>query len=87
MRSLKELWHGNIEPTECDTSPLQGVQELTGADLQKRKKLKATMPDEQQELFKEYTGCVHKSQTITDCLLFKNSFRHGARMIVEVMYE
>ena len=50
-------------------------------------KLKATTPDEQQELFEEYTGCVRKSQTITDCLLFQNSFRQGARMIVEVMCE
>ena len=30
-------------------------------------KLKATTPDEQQELFEEYTGCVRKSQTIEIC--------------------
>ena len=38
MRIPEELWYSNIEPTEHDTSPLQGVQEIAGTDLQKRRK-------------------------------------------------
>jgi len=50
-------------------------------------KLKATMTDEQRELFEKYTDCAREHQTITDCLIFQNSFRLGARMMLEVMEE
>ena len=50
-------------------------------------KLKATMIDEQKELFEKYTNCVREHQAITDCLVFQNSFRLGARMMLEVMEE
>ena len=46
-----------------------------------------TMTDEQKELFDKYTDCVHEFQTITDCLIFQNSFKLGARMMLEVMEE
>ena len=44
-----------------------------------------TLTDEQKELFEKYTDCVREYQTITDCLLFQNSFKLGARMMVEIM--
>ncbi len=50
-------------------------------------KLKATMTDEQKELFDKYADCVREYQTITDCLLFQSSFKLGARMMSEVMEE
>ena len=50
-------------------------------------KLKATMTDEQKELFDKYADCVREYQTITDCLLFHSSFKLGARMMSEVMEE
>jgi hypothetical protein len=50
-------------------------------------KLKATMTDEQKELFEKYTDCVREHQTNTDCLIFQNGFKLGARMMLEVMEE
>ena len=75
MRLLEEFWYGNIEPTEYDTSSKD------------EEKLQATMTDEQKELFEKYTDCVREYQTITDCLIFQNSFKLGARMMLEVMEE
>ena len=43
--------------------------------------------DEQRELFSKYTDCVQEFQTISECLLFQNSFRLGAKMMLEVMEE
>ena len=48
-------------------------------------KLKTTMTNEQKEVFGKYTDCVREHQTITECLIFQNSFRLGARMMLEVM--
>ena len=50
-------------------------------------KLQDTMTDEQKELFERYTDCVREFQTITDCLIFQNSFKLGARMMVEILEE
>ena len=42
---------------------------------------------EQEELFKKYNDCVGEYQTITDYLIFQNSFKRGAGIMVEVMDE
>ena len=55
--------------------------------MQERRKLRATMTDEQKELFEKYNECVREHQTITECLIFQNSFKLGARMMLEVMEE
>ena len=50
-------------------------------------KLKATLTDEQKELFEKYTDCVRENQVITDCLIFQNGFKLGDRVMLEVMEE
>lgn len=47
--------------------------------------MQATMTDEQKELFSRYTDAVREYQAMAECLLFRNSFRLGARMMLEVM--
>ena len=84
MRLLEEFWYGNIEPTEYDTSSKE-YKKLQELICRNEEKLKAAMTDEQKELFEKYTDCVREYQTITDCLIFQNSFKLGARMMLEVM--
>lgn len=62
-------------------------KELLRLITKNEEKLQATFSDEQNELFSKYTDCVHEFQTISECLLFQNSFRLGARMMLEVMEE
>ena len=85
MSLLEEFWYGNIESMEYDTSSCKEYKKLLELICRNEEKLKATMTDEQKELFSKYTDCVREYQTITDCLLFQNSFKLGARMMVEVM--
>ncbi|MGN0681774.1 MAG: DUF6809 family protein [Candidatus Fimisoma sp.] len=87
MRILEEFWFGNIEPTEYDTSSCKEYKEVLRLIPRNEEKLLATMTDEQKELFSRYTDCVREFQTMTDCLLFQNSFKLGARMMLEVMKE
>ena len=84
MRLLEEFWYGNIEPTESDPSSKED-KKLLELICRNEDKLKATMTDEQKALFEKYTDCVREHQTITDCLIFQNSFKLGARMMLEVM--
>lgn len=81
---LEEFWYGNLEPAEYDTSPSPEYKELLQLISRNEDKLLATMTDEQKELFSRYTDCVREYQTMAECLLFQNSFRLGARMMLEV---
>ena len=85
MRILEEFWYGNIEPTEYDTSSNKEYEKLVELICRNEEKLKATMTDEQKELFEKYEVCVQARQTVTDCLIFRNRFKLGARMMLEVM--
>ena len=87
MRILEEFWYGNIEPTEYNISSNKEYKKLVGLICRNEEKLRATMTDEQKELFEKYTDCVREYQTITDCLIFQNIFRLGARMMLEIMEE
>lgn len=85
MKIFAEFWYGNIEPTEYDTSSCKEYKKLLELICRNKEKLRATMTDEQKELFAKYTNCVREYQTLTDCLIFQNSFKLGARMVLEVM--
>lgn len=84
MRLLEEFWYGNIEPTEYDTNVCKEVLRLI---TRNEEKLQATMTDKQKELFSRYTDAVREYQTMAECLLFQNSFKLGAKMMLEVMSE
>ena len=87
MKILEQLWYGNIEPTEYDASPCKEYKEVLQLMNRNEERLRATMTDEQTELFSRYTDCVREFQTMTECLLFQNSFKLGARIMLEVMEE
>jgi hypothetical protein len=87
MRILEEFWCGNIAPTEYDTSACKEYHETLKLIARNEEKLQATMTDGQKEIFSSYTDCVREFQTMTECLLFQNSFKLGARMLLEVMEE
>ena len=45
------------------------------------------MTDEQKDRFDRYQECVRELQTMTECLVFQNGFKLGARIMLEVMEE
>lgn len=85
MSILEDFWYGNIEPAEFDTSPSPEYREILLLISRNEDKLLATMTDAQKELFSRYTDCVREYQAMAECMLFRNSFRLGARMMLEVM--
>lgn len=87
MRILEEFWYANVEPMEYGSFSNEEYKELLRLITKNEEKLQATFSDEQRELFSKYTDCVQEFQTISECLLFQNSFRLGARMMLEVMEE
>lgn len=87
MKILEELWYGNIEPTEFGSSPSPEYRELRRLVDRNETNLRASMTDAQKELFTRYLESVLEYQTLSELMLFQNSFRLGARLMVEVMEE
>ena len=75
------------EPSVYDTSPCAEYKEALHLISWNEEKLQATMTDAQKELFSRYADSVREFQNMAECLLFQNSFRLGARMMLEVMEE
>ena len=87
MSILEEFWYGNIEPADYDASPGKEYKEMLQLISRNEDKLLATMTDTQKELFTRYADCVREYQTIAECMLFQNSFRLGAKIMLEVIEE
>lgn len=87
MNILEEFWYGNIEPAEYDVSPSKEYKEMLHLISRNEDKLLATMTDSQKELFTRYADCVREYQAMAECMLFQNSFRMGAQMMMAIMKE
>jgi hypothetical protein len=87
MNILEELWYGNIEPAEYDMSLSKEYKEMLQLISRNEDKLLDTMTDAQKELFIKYADCVREYQVMAECMLFQNSFRLGAKMMLAVMSE
>ena len=87
MNILEEFWYGNLDPAEYDASPSEEYKELLQVIGRNEEKLLATMTDTQKDLFSRYQDCVREFHAMAECLLFQNSFRLGARMMLEIMEE
>ena len=73
--------------TEYDTSPCKEYKKALQLINRNEEELHATMTDAQKELFSRYADSVREFQDMAECLLFQNSFRLGARMMLEIMEE
>ena len=87
MRILDEFWCGNIELADDDFSACKEIKEALRLITKNEEDLQVAITDEQKKLFLRYTNTVREYQTIAECLLFWNSFRLCARMMVEIMDE
>ena len=87
MSILEELWYGNLDPAEYDACSSSEYKELIRLISRNEEKLMETMTDEQKNMFFRYSDCVREQQTLAETLLFKNSFRLGARIILEILVE
>lgn len=87
MNVLEELWYGSLEPSEFDSSSSKEYKELLHLVSRNEEKLLASMTEEQKELFSKYSDTLREFHSLAECLLFQNSFKLGARMMIAVLEE
>jgi hypothetical protein len=83
MNILKELYYGNIVPTEKCAKLNSEVTELLKLLNRNEEKLTATLTEEQKENFEKYKDCNREIFEICEREAFLNGFRLGARIIIE----
>lgn len=87
MSVLEDFWYGNIEPSQYDTSSVKEYKEALRKICRNEERLQDVLTDALKTLFVQYLDSVREFQTMADCLLFQNSFRLGARMMLEILEE
>ena len=87
MRILEEFWYGNIEPSEYDITSCKEYQKIIQQMSKSEEELRAIITDEQRKVLDRHMDNVQRFMVVTECLLFQNSFKLGARMMLEVMEE
>ena len=87
MRVLEEFSCRNIELADDDFSACKERKETLRLITRNEEDFQAAITDEQKKPFSRYTNTVREYQTMAEFLLFRNSFRLCARMMVEIMDE
>ena len=82
MKLLEEFWYGNIKPMEYDTSACKEYKETLRLIAKNEEKFQAAMSDEQKKLLSRYKDAVLEYQTMSEHLLFQNSFMLGVRICI-----
>ena len=85
MNVLEEFWYGILNPAEYDACPDEEYKELIRLISRNEEKLLETMTEEQRDIFSRYSDCVREHQALAESLLFQNSFRLGARIMLEIL--
>lgn len=85
MNVLEEFCYGNLDPAEYDACPDEEYKELIRLISRNEEKLLETMTEEQRDIFSRCSDCVREHQALAESLLFQNSFRLGARIMLEIL--
>lgn len=85
MKILEDLWDGKIAPNHRRSTSEETF--LTGMILKNQEKLTSMLTPEAKELLDKLTDCQGELSSLSDCKIFIEGFRMGARVMMEVLNE
>ena len=83
MKTLDELWYGNISPFDQCTRGDKQLKELLKLITQNREALDGTLTAKQKEMFEKFEDCMSEMYGITERDAFSYGFRLGVRLMAE----
>ena len=84
---LEELWYGNISPFDSVLQDNAQMKELLNLTVRNSEKLRATLTQEQKEMFEKYEDCINEMTSLCEKEIFVYGFRLGAKIATEVLCE
>lgn len=85
MTTLEDLYYGNIIPHERSIKRGSSYSEVLGYVVRHEEDLKATLNEQQKEIFGKLKDCQNELLGLTERDAFRDGFILSARIIVEVM--
>ena len=88
MKSIiRELWNGNINPSEDSRSNTPQMKELLGYMSRHHEDLAKSFSDEQKEVFEKFHDCWVEYTSLAEAAIFEYAFKLGAKIMHNVMCE
>ena len=82
MGILEDLWDGKIAPSHRKFTPAE--EALNNTILKKQEKLTAMLSPEAKEMLEELLDCQGEMASLSDCEIFIEGCRMGARLMQEL---
>ena len=83
MKTLDELWYGNISPFEQCTRGDKRLKELLKLVARNREELDGTLTDKQKETLEKFEECMNEMHSITERDAFSYGFQLGVQLMAE----
>jgi hypothetical protein len=83
MKTIDELWYGNIAPFEQCTRDDKRLKELLKLVARNREELDGTLTDKQKETLEKFEECMNEMHSLAE----RDAFSHGFRLGVQLMAE
>ena len=87
MTTLEDLYYGNIIPHERSIKRGSAYSEVLGYVVQHEDDLKATLTEQQKEIFEKLKDCESELHGMNDLESFVSGFKLEARIIIEALQE
>ncbi len=85
MTTLEDLYYGNIIPHEHSIKRGSAYSEVLGYVVRHEDDLKATLTEQQKEIFEKLKDCESELHGMNELESFVSGFKLGANIIIEVM--
>ena len=83
MKTIDELWYGNVSPFDQCTRGDKELKELMKLVVRNREELDVTLTDKQKETLEKFEDCSNEMHSITEREAFAYGFRLGVRLMAE----
>ena len=82
MSMLKELWYGNINPSE-DKEVSDEEKKLVELMARHQECLTSKLKDKELDEYKKYAECVDEYTSLVECQAFEIGFKLAVRLLTE----
>ena len=83
MKILEEFWYGNLRPNEKTFRRQTEFDHILELLVRNEDKLMESLNESEKETFTKYRECCEEISQISECEIFINGFKLGARFIIE----
>ena len=87
MTTLEDLYYGNIILHEHSFKRGSAYSEVLGYIVRHEDDLKATLTEQQKEIFEKLKDCESELHGMNELEAFINGFKLATRIMIEVMHE